>query len=354
MKRNILFISRNYPPRLGGLEVYSYNLIKEFEEHHSVFKIVLTKSKLHLFWFLPYSLIVALIIGWKYSIRYIHLCDGLLSPIGFFLKLFTDASLSISIHGLDITYNNTLHQWLIPRCVARLDKIICVSRSTRDECVRRGISKHKCTVIPNGIRPDELYLPKPANDLRLELVKLFGVPLQDKKVLTTVGRLVKRKGIAWFVDRVMPKLDASYIYIIAGDGPEYQLISSKVKDRDLQNRVLMLGRVSDKIRRLIYNSADVFIMPNITIVKDVEGFGIVVIEAGSCGLPVVASKIQGLKDAVIEGKSGYLVEEGDVDGFLKMIRNMGLNREAVRSHVNAAFGWTTIFQKYQNILINRP
>lgn len=338
----------------GGLEAYSYHLIREFEAHHRVYKVTLGRPKIHLLWFLPLSLCLGLYIVVKHSVPFVHLCDGLLAPIGVLLKCLTRARVSISVHGLDITYSNTLYQRLIPFCVAHLDKTICVSRSTRDECVQRGISRHKCTVISNGIKPDELYLPKPAYDLRLELVKLLDVPLQDKIVLATVGRLVKRKGIVWFVDRVMPKLDASYIYIIAGDGPEYQVISRKVKDRDLQNRVLMPGRVSNKIRRLIFNAADVFVMPNITVSEDVEGFGIVVIEAGSCGLPVVASKIQGLKDAVLEGKSGYLVEEGDVDGFLKMIKNMSLNREVVRSHVSAAFDWATIFQKYQDILMSSP
>ncbi len=58
-------------------------------------------------------------------------------------------------------------------------------------------------VIPNGIRPDELYLNQSPEDWRLELEKMLNVRLQDKKVLATVGRLIKRKGIAWFV-RVMP------------------------------------------------------------------------------------------------------------------------------------------------------
>ena len=116
----------------------------------------------------------------------------------------------------------------------------------------------------------------------------------------------------------------------------------------------MLGRVSEKVRRLIYNAADIFIMPNITVEHDVEGFGIVVIEAGSCGLPVIASKMQGLKDAIIEGKTGYLVKEGDVAGFTEMIRNMNLKKEAVRSCVNAAFDWSVIYHRYQNIFLSSP
>jgi glycosyltransferase involved in cell wall biosynthesis len=351
MKQKILFVSKNYPPKLGGLETYSYNLIKEFEKDYSVYKIVLKRSNLNLFWFLPFSLLKALLLARIHSFNNIHLCDGLLAPLGVLLKCFNRASVSVSIHGLDITYKNRFYQWLIPRCVAQLDKIICVSRSTRDECVHRGISKQKCRVIPNGIRPDELHLHQSPNELRIKLEKFLNIRLQDKKVLVTVGRLIKRKGIAWFVDRVMPELNASYLYIIAGHGPEFEPIHRKVKDRGLQNQVVMLGRVSEKIRRLIFNAADIFIMPNITVEQDVEGFGIVVLEAGSCGLPVIASKIQGLNDAVIGGQTGYLVEEGDAAGFAELIRNMDLKKEAVRSCVNAEFDWAEIYQRYQNILI---
>jgi phosphatidylinositol alpha-1,6-mannosyltransferase len=197
-----------------------------------------------------------------------------------------------------------------------------------------------------------LKINQSPRDLRLELEKILNVRLQDKKVLTTVGRLIKRKGIAYFVDRVMPELDTSYLYIIAGHGPEYQLILRKVKERDLQNRVVMLGRVSEKVRRLIYNAADIFIMPNITVARDVEGFGIVVIEAGSCGLPVVASNLQGIKDAVTENKTGYLIDEGDIDGFLTRIKSMNLKKEDIRSYVNAKFSWTNIYHNYRNTILN--
>jgi len=84
----------------------------------------------------------------------------------------------------------------------------------------------------------------------------------------------------------------------------------------------------------------------------VEGFGIVVIEAGSCGLPVVASNLQGIKDAVTENKTGYLIDEGDIDGFLEKIKSMNLKKEDIRSHVNAKFSWTNIYLNYRNTILN--
>jgi phosphatidylinositol alpha-1,6-mannosyltransferase len=337
---------------LGGLEAYSYNLIKEFEQDYTVYKIVLRKSIRHLVWFLPFSLFKALFLLRKHSFKNIHLCDGLLAPVGVLLKCFTRTGISVSIHGLDITHKNLLYQWLIPRCVTRLDKIICVSRATRDECMKRGVSEQNCVVIPNGIRPAELYSQRSPKNIRIELERLLNIRLQNKKILVSIGRLIKRKGIAWFVDQVIPDLDDTYLYIVAGDGPEFESIQRRVIKHGLQNQVVMLGRVSNELRRLIYNAADIFVMPNITIKGDVEGFGIVVIEAGSCGLPVVASNIQGLRDAVIERKTGYLVEEGEAAGFAERIRKMDLKKEAVRSYTNAAFDWAAIYHRYQNILVD--
>lgn len=351
MKLKALFITRNYPPKLGGLEVYSFNLIREFETHDITYKIVSAKSNIHLAWFLPYCFFKALYITWKHGIRSIHLCDGLLAPIGVLLKILTGARVSVSIHGLDITYRKPLYQRVIPRCVARMDKIVCVSRAAQNECLHRGIPSHKCTVIPNGIRPDELYLSQPEGNLRRKLQKLTGASLENRIVLVSVGHLVRRKGVAWFVEHVMPRLAESYQYLIIGDGPEYRSIKAILSRHNLHKRVFMFGKASDDERNLVYNASDIFVMPNITVPGDLEGFGIAAIEAGSCGLPVIASNIQGLRDAVLDGQTGYLVEERDIEGYLAKIKEMNLNKENVRSIVNARFDWAQIYKRYYEVFV---
>ena len=352
MKQKILFISRNYPPKIGGLEIYSYNLIREFEQHHIVHKIVLSRSNIHLLWFLPYCLVVGAVTAWRHSLGHIHLCDGLLSPVGIILKLITRAHISVSIHGLDITYRNVFYQLLIPRCTARLDKIICVSHATLSECRHRSVPEKKSVVIPNGIRPDELYLDQPKAVLQRQLEPIIGRANREKKILVTVGRLVKRKGVAWFLDSVMPRLDPDYIYIIAGDGPELASIRQRIRTHAWEQRVFALGRVTGDVRKILYNAADIFVMPNITVPDDMEGFGIATIEAGSCGLPVVASNLQGIRDAVLEGQTGYRVDEGDADGFLNRILAMNLRRQDIRTRVNMRFDWAKIYLAYQETVFH--
>ncbi len=205
-------------------------------------------------------------------------------------------------------------------------------------------------MIPNGIFPDAAYIEKPKPELRLLLEKQLGHGLENKKLLVSVGRLVKRKGVLWFVENVMTRLDSGFLYIIAGNGPEYADIQDAIRRLKLDDRVLMTGRVTDETRNLLYNAADMFIMPNITVPGDVEGFGIAIIEAGSCGLPVVASDIQGIRDAVIDGVTGYRVRVGDTEGFLKKIRTMDLDRHKVRAAVIQNFDWNKIYRRYVEAL----
>ena len=350
MPQRFLFITRNYPPKVGGLEAYSYNLIREFEHHHQTHKITLTKSNLHLFWFFPYCLLKGLFICWKYHIAHIHLCDALLSPVGILLKMLTKSRVSVSVVGLDITYPNMFYQLLVPRCVRRMDRVICISRATRDECTLRGIPNNRCTVIPIGINSNDAYLPLAKEDLLRQLEKITRTPLENRHILVTVGRLVRRKGVAWFVEHVMPRLNSRYLYLIVGAGPEKDRILKLVRRHQLEDHVLMLGQRSNADRNILLNAADMFIMPNITVAGDVEGFGIVALEAGSCGLPVIASNIQGIRDAVLDGKTGMLVEEQNVADFVNAIHNLNLEKAQIRATVMTTFDWSRVYDQYFEII----
>lgn len=350
MKPEILFLSRNYPPQIGGLETYSYNLIQSVGRRHAVSKIVLRKPKKHLFWFLPYALLRAVLLIRKQGIRRVHLCDGFLATAGVLLKSLLPVTVSVTVHGLDITFSNGLYQAIIPPCVARLDKIVCVSRHTQNECVHRGIPTDKIRVIPNGIIPEDFQLPEPSGAERSELARNLGIPLEDKTILLTVGRLVPRKGVAWFVREVVPHLDDSSLYLIVGMGSDFARISALVRELHLGSRVFLLGGVTTEMRNRLLHASDAFVMPNLEVKGDVEGFGIAAIEAGCCGLPVVASDVQGLKDAVIHGKTGFLVEAGNAGAFLDGIRKMNLSREHVRSLVVETFDWGKVSERYEEVL----
>jgi phosphatidylinositol alpha-1,6-mannosyltransferase len=174
--------------------------------------------------------------------------------------------------------------------------------------------------------------------------------LKDKKVLITVGRLVKRKGVAWFIQNVMPKLENNYVYLIAGGGPEESNIEQSINYLKAEHRIKMLGKVSDHDLKVLYNTADVFVMPNIKIEGDMEGFGIVAIEASSAGLPIVSSSIEGIKDAIVENQSGELfTEKSEAEAIRAIKKTVALNRCRVKQSI-AKFSWGAIGEKYLSSL----
>jgi phosphatidylinositol alpha-1,6-mannosyltransferase len=112
-----------------------------------------------------------------------------------------------------------------------------------------------------------------------------------------------------------------------------------------------MGKVTEDTRNKLFHASDLFIMPNVEVDGDVEGFGIAAIEAGCCGLPIIASDVQGLKEAVLDGRTGFLVAAGNTEGFLGSIRKMDLDRDAVRSLVIETYDWRRIYQRYRDVLM---
>jgi glycosyltransferase involved in cell wall biosynthesis len=335
-KKKILFITRNYPPIIGGMEKYSYDFYNNLKKIEDVTLLANTKGKKLLPIFFIKSLFYILFRSRKYT--HIHLGDGVLSPLGLIAKLFSKAKVSITIHALDITYNNIFYQWFIPKCINKLDKIVCVSNYTINECVKRKISKDKCIFIPNGIDFENLKDTK----LKLnDIEKKYSLNLSNKIVLFSIGRLIKRKGNEWFVSNIMPKLDPKFIYIIAGDGPERENIKKTIISNKLEKKVFLLGKISDDEKICLYKNSTWFIMPNIKVKGDAEGFGITLIEAAAYGLPSIASNIEGIKDAVINGKTGWLVENFSVEAFFNKINSKVLKLKG------KFFDWRKIINKYR-------
>ena len=120
----------------------------------------------------------------------------------------------------------------------------------------------------------------------------------------------------------MPKLPENFHYVIAGDGPDREDIVKAIAEKNLSSRVDILGYVTDKIRNILFNTADIFVQPNIKIVNDMEGFGISVIEASACERVVLASNLEGLKDAIKDGENGFLVKVKSVDSIVDAMEKM--------------------------------
>lgn len=343
-KEKILFVARNYPPNIGGLETLNRELYLQLKKKASI-ELVKNTNHRYSIKFLISGLLKIIFSDCKI----ILLSDALLSLYIPFIKILGKKVL-VRVNGLDITGPNFFYQLIIPFLTNLSDRIICISNATKNECLKRGISPGKCVVIPVGINPNEFILKIPKKQLRQRLLKKFKIAEQNQKILLTVGRLVKRKGVAWFVNQTIPKFNSKFLYFISGDGPEKNNIKKIITKKKLQKRVFLLGKTDLETLKLLYNSADIFVMPNIKIKGDIEGFGIVALEAASCGLPVIASNIEGIKDAVLEGKTGFLVEEKNGLKFVRAIKKINLNRGEIIKAVQNKFSWTIIAKQYQKIL----
>ncbi|PWB71730.1 MAG: TetR family transcriptional regulator [Anaerolineales bacterium] len=278
----------------------------------------------------------------KYDV--IHLYDAVLSPLIFFVRLFSKAKVTFTVNGLDIVYSRLGYQIFMPFFLMKADKIIAISQYTMEQCVMRGIPKEKLMVIPVGYNFKSIEVL--SVEKRIATMSKYGISWREKKILITVGRLVKRKGHAWFIEHVLIELPKDYIYLIIGDGPELKLLSKLVTKLDLIGRVYLLGRVSDEEKGNLYQMADLFVMPNIHVEGDQEGFGIVLLEAGQYGLPVIASNIEGVRDAVLNGKSGMLIDEKNSMGFIDSILRFNPDKSAILPALNSKFNWDKVITAY--------
>ena len=148
------------------------------------------------------------------------------------------------------------------------------------------------------------------NKARMSVMESIPGVHSDTKILLSVGRLVERKGLAWFIQNVLPsvvKKEPNTLLLISGVGPMRESIEQAIDDYGLSGFVHLLGRTSDDMLKDLYNAADCFVMPNISVNGDMEGFGRVLIEAALCQVPVIASGIEGIVDAIHDGKNGMLV-----------------------------------------------
>jgi glycosyltransferase involved in cell wall biosynthesis len=364
----ILFISRAYPPVVGGMENQNYELSVWLARVTKVQTIANRRGKKFLPFFFPYALWCALFSTRRYDV--LLLGDGVLACIGWCVKLIFPKKTVVSVvHGMDLTFKNSVYQnFWVKKFLPSLDGLIAVSNETIRAGVARGIPEEKFTFIPNGVDTEKFFAPAspslggPASRLsgthtREELEKILDIHLGNKSVLLTSGRLAKRKGVAWFISNVLPKLPEDILYVVAGDGKDRENIKRAIQETASSDRVKLLGYVSDETREILFNTADIFIQPNIQVAGDMEGFGISVIEAASCALPVIASRLEGLQDAIKDGANGYLVETENAQQYASLITELLNDKprlkdfgKQARLYVIDHYAWESIAQLYINAL----
>jgi len=224
-----------------------------------------------------------------------------LLPYAYLLAKLKNIPVWCEIYGIDAW--NPHHSFIVNRLLPKISKFITISQYTKHRFIKWSqIAKEKVVILPPSFNSDKFQTgPKPDY-----LLNRYG--LKEKKVLLTLARLDSQERYKGFdeVIEVLPALLAqipNLVYVIAGDGRDKERLKNKVVSLGLQDNVVFTGFISEDEKQDHYRLADVFVMSGRG-----EGFGIVYLEAMACGIPVVASKVDGSRDAVRDGQLGILVD----------------------------------------------
>lgn len=375
----ILFITWNYPPKVGGMEMMLSELVNGLRRYAEVCVIapatggrepVVSEDELVIRGSRPGLLgfmIDALRLG-KNNLQaddfdLVIAGSALVAPIVFVLGRLFGKPIVVNVYGLDIIYPHPLYQWMVGAFLPRFDRVIAISEAAKKLAMDRAVTSDRITIIPPGINFAEFSEVPDIEELRREL------DFQDRMILLSAGRLAKRKGVLEFVQYVLPDIVAQYpnvLYVIAGGNPTDSLshkadiqarIVEEVHNLGLEKHVRLLGRVEREYLVQLFHACDLFVLPAIRVEGDVEGFGIVLVEASAAGKPVVSTKLGGIPDAVLEGRSGVLVEPEDWETLIAVITTL-LSDEMARRDMGR-FGrrrarleldWTIIAQRYAEYL----
>ena len=314
----LLLVSRKWPPAVGGMETYSVELAESLRAHFDVELLVLpgrADGRPPPLWrvaaFLLRAMATALLRGRRYA--HVVLADLVLFPMALCLRLVAPRQRRwVVVYGLDLVFQT--RRGLLPRCYAlylgafrrcqgAFAGIVAISRHTADLATRLGL--RNVQVIHPSL---------PAN--ALTAAAAADAPLPDAWTRATrrvlyFGRLVPRKGALWFAEQVMPNLDPDVEFFVVGHATD------AASGRRLQDcaRTHCLGRIDSPRLAAMIRAADVVVMPNIATpdALDVEGFGLAAIEATALGARLLAARIDGLVDAVVDGETGTLLPAGDAE-----------------------------------------
>jgi len=214
------------------------------------------------------------------------------------------------------------------------------------------VKESQLKVIRYGLLLQEYEIKETKEDLRKE----FNIPL-NKFVILSVGRHVSRKNFDLVIkaishiEKKIPDIDLEY-YLI-GEGEDTQKLKNLVSNLNLQNKVEFLGFTDVITRNKFFKLSDVFIMPSSIEKESVEGFGIVYIEANYFNCPVIGTFSGGVSEAVLDGETGLLIKEKDLNGLIEKILFLYNNRDKCKEmgfkghqRVLNEFNWDKIINDY--------
>lgn len=374
---DILVVTWNYPPRRGGIENLIGNLCRELRKKHSV-KVVTTYSRVSsfsevdvfraplpgLFSFALYALWRGTILLARNSgITVVFGGSVLAAPLVLLLARVFGRRAVVQAHGLDIIYRSFFYRQICVRWLQHCDYVVANSGYTAGLAQARGVPQERLAIIPPGV--DLAHFTASAD---VDAIKR-SFDVAGRRIILFVGRLARRKGVKEFIENSLVQIAREIpevCFLVVGDHPAASLVHSEnivseieaaITKLKITEHVRLLGSLSDGDVTKLYQISDVIVLPVLDVEDDVEGFGIVALEAAASGKPVVATRVGGIPDAVENDKSGILVAAGDYTGLSRAITALlrdGLFRAALgefgRCRVREKFSWLGLSRSYEKLM----
>lgn len=336
---DVLFVTRKWTPAIGGMETYSLRLTEELDGLARVEVVALpgqpSGKPPGVFALLRFPLtIIARWFARPAVPEVLHLADMAIWPVGLLALLtFGRTRVVLSAHGTDVGFHRRgglkgrLYAFYLS-CGARLlrhSMVVANSRAT--ELAAQETGWHNTRIV--ALATDMQAAPRG----------------QDGSILFA-GRLIPRKGCAWFIREVLPLLPRELTLKVAGTGWDTGEVAA------LDNpRVRFLGGLPQHVLAREYAGSLCTVVPNIELPNgEFEGFGLVACEAAACSAVVLAARSGGLSEAVIDGTTGILVDAGDARAWARAVLDVAnwdeqrrteyldQSAEAARTH----YAWTRV------------
>lgn len=393
MRRTCLFVSALFPPPLiGGSLVYYFYLLSRCTSQDVVVVTRLSDGCADLDAGVPYTicrsrsmrdaqeprlgrvgwyaLLFPLMLFWivRFRASVVHL--GIWRDVipGWVASRLTRRPLIVTILGEELTTELDDRRNLLFRSLWHLHDKIGMSALRGAQCVLTCSCFTKSVLLERGIRENRIVVLTPGVDLDKvgkhgELEPAVASRLMGKRVLLTVGRLEARKGQDMVLQAVS-MLRAEYPqlhYVMAGggDAETRRHLEALIQELGLEDSTSLLENLDNSSVSSLYAVCEVFIMPNRTLPNgDTEGYGIVFLEAGAWGKPVIGGRAGGVVEAVEDGVTGILVDGTDVKGIAQAISRLLDDPELARQMGEAGMkkvahaDWGVKSEEYR-ALINR-
>lgn len=345
-----LFITTIFPPSTGGIELCLHNIIKRLPKEKAVvlaqendasqdfdkaqnYRILrksLESKYLRPKWLL--SPLSVLKIVRKEKPELIQAAHGFASYFSaWILKKFLGTPYFVWAYGLDILSmrKSRMMRFFVKIIYKDAAGGVANSNFTKEEMIRAGIDREKVFVIYPGVDSEKFQRQQAPESI----YQKYHLP-HNKKILLSVSRLVARKGFDLAI-KAMPRILKKFpdaIYILGGKGPDearLKLLVSRASPQ-VQDAVRFIGFADEQDLPYLYSCADIFLMPSRQINEDVEGFGMVFLEANSCACPVIGGNSGGIPEAIYDGQTGFLVDPKDPQDLAEKVNSILGDKELAK------------------------